>query len=116
MSAFGDWLFWEFGLNNGSGSHYLAWSGVVSDIGEVTLIGSIAAGAVLLYRHLNCHMDHPRNCRRLAFRRITDPDTGEHLRLCRKHHPRPHVTEAHVADVAARIQARTGTGDPTVGA
>lgn len=115
MSAFGDWLYWEFGVS-GVGSHYGFWSGVGSDIGEVTLLASALTGLVVLYRHLNCHMDHPKNCRRLAFRRITDPDTGEHLRFCREHHPRPKVTAEHVADVAARIAARAKPGDPTVDA
>jgi hypothetical protein len=115
MSAFGDWLFLEFGAS-GTGSHYGVLSGAASDIGEVTLIGSAAAGFVLLYRHLNCHMDHPKNCRRLAFRHLADPDTGEHLRFCRRHHPRKQVTAEHVADVAARIEARGKPGDPTVGA
>lgn len=55
---------------------YNFWSGIISDLGEVTLIG----GALAMLKHLNC--DAPR-CFRYGPHRTAD---GHH-KLCRKHHP-----------------------------
>lgn len=55
---------------------YQFWSGVGSDVGELTLLGGVLA----LVKHLNC--DSPR-CPRYGPHRTAD---GHH-RLCRKHHP-----------------------------
>jgi hypothetical protein len=55
---------------------YNLWSGSVSDIGEITLVG----GAIALLKHANC--DAPR-CLRYGPHRTAD---GHH-KLCRQHHP-----------------------------
>lgn len=55
---------------------YQFWSGIVGDIGEVTLIGS----AVLLFRHVNCHAPW-------CWRRGVHPTADGMFKLCRKHHP-----------------------------
>lgn len=97
----GMWFEWWTGVTNIW--WYNFWSGFGSDLTEWITFGT---GGVLLYRHLNCHEN---SCRRLAFRRLTDPDTGEHLRLCNRHHPRKSVTPEHIADVHRRIHLRLHT-------
>lgn len=79
MHTFWLWLYTVTGLSNASGPWYLWWSGIGSDIGEITLIG----GVVMFYRHHTCHVDH---CWRLA-RHRQEIDGAEYM-LCRKHHPR----------------------------
>lgn len=66
-----------FGLDNGSGQAYLFWSGIGSDLGEITLLGAIVGMA----RHKNCHVQ---GCWRLGH-----PHEG--VVRCRKH---PHGTDA----------------------
>lgn len=63
-----------FGLDSASGPAYLAWSGVLSDLGEVTLLAAVCAWL----RHRNCHVHR---CWRLG--RFT---AGPHV-VCRRHHP-----------------------------
>lgn len=92
----GLWFEWWTGIINVF--WYNLWSGFGSDLTEWAALGS---GAVILYRHLNCHID---GCRHLAFRHIVDPHSHEHLRLCREHHPRKTVTPEHIADVHQRIE------------
>jgi hypothetical protein len=65
---------WVFQPLHGLG--YQLWSGIASDVGEVTLVG----GTLALLKHANC--DAPR-CLRYGPHRTAD---GHH-RLCRKHHP-----------------------------
>lgn len=94
----GMWLEWWMGVTNIW--WYNFWSGFGSDLTEWVTFG---AAFGILYKHLNCHTD---TCHRLAFRHIVDPDSGEHLRLCHKHHPRKNITPEHIADVAQRIEAQ----------
>ena len=68
------------GLDSASGPAYLAWSGFVSDLGELTLLG----GLVAVYRKHTCHT---RWCWRFGHHDLTDPGTGLVHRLCRRHHP-----------------------------
>jgi len=58
-----------------SPSYYNAWSGWVSDLGEVTLIAGLFAGA----RHVNCHV---KGCWRPG-RRVGDTP----YLACHVHHP-----------------------------
>lgn len=69
------WLIHFLGLDTGSTSYYLFWSGVGSDITEVVIIAGV-------WRALNCHED---GCWRLGTR-ITTEDNGHHYRRCTKHH------------------------------
>ncbi len=62
------------GLDNGSGMWYLFWSGIGSDIGELTLL--VAAWSFI--RKSNCHVH---GCWRVG-RHATGDAT-----VCRKHHP-----------------------------
>lgn len=56
------------------GPGYQLWSGILSDIGELTLL----AGLIGVYKHVNC--EQPR-CLRLGHRH---PDHGRPV--CRKHY------------------------------
>ena len=67
-----------FGLTNEASPEYAFWSGVGSDIGELTLI----SGAVVFYQHHTCHVQH---CWRLA-KHAHDQDGATYM-VCRKHHP-----------------------------
>jgi hypothetical protein len=82
------WLSHFFGLDNLSGPFYGFWSGVGSDIGEVTIIG----GLVTIGRHKNCHV---KGCWRIGRHHH-----GPYL-LCSKHHPLvpDEITEEAVSDV-----------------
>ena len=74
LGAFFFFHHWIFHPLTGEG--YQFWSGIASDLGEVTLIG----GALALIKHANC--DAPR-CLRYGPHRTAD---GQH-KLCRHHHP-----------------------------
>lgn len=74
------WLLHFLGLDSASGPAYLAWSGIISDLGEVTL----AAGLVAFLRHRNCHQHR---CWRLGRFPVAD---GRFV-TCRKHSPDPAV-------------------------
>lgn len=74
------------GLTNLSGRTYGFWSGIGSDVGEVTLLGILWA---TLRRH-NCEV---KGCVRLG-RHST---AANHV-VCRKHHPDEHLTAQAVID------------------
>ena len=67
------WLEHIFGLDNGSGTAYLFWSGIC---GDLFLVG----GAWAIYRHHNCHVA---GCPRIARHEVV----GTPYKTCRKHHP-----------------------------
>jgi hypothetical protein len=73
-----NWLSYFFGLDNGSGAHYLFWSGIGSDATEFLILG----GIIQLYRRHNCHV---KGCWRMQRRAVAG--TG-HI-VCNKHHPVP---------------------------
>lgn len=77
-----------------AGPGYQFWSGIASDLGEVTLI----AGALALLKHLNC--DSPR-CWRYGPHRTAD---GQH-KLCRHHHPDLPSHKLSLAEIHARHHA-----------
>lgn len=67
-----------FGLNSANGFGYLFWSGIGSDIAEVTLIAAV-------WHHLNCHED---GCFRLGKHRVDGtPYCGSHHLEARKKTP-----------------------------
>lgn len=67
-------LGWFFQPLHGIG--YQFWSGIGSDLGEVTLVGAV----LVFLRHRNCHV---RRCWRLQWHE--HPDNGHPV--CRRHHP-----------------------------
>jgi hypothetical protein len=81
-----------FGVDNASGTAYLAWSGVLSDLGELTLLGGLA---VVVRRH-NCEV---KGCWRLGRHQ-----TAAQHHVCRRHHPDDHLAagDVHAAHHAAR--------------
>jgi hypothetical protein len=66
-----------------AGDGYQFWSGIGSDLGELTLIGAIAAW----YRMHNCHVNR---CWRLSWH--PHPDHGHPV--CRRHHPHANTITA----------------------
>lgn len=93
-----------FGLDSASGTAYLAWSGALSDLGELTLIG----GLVAVYRKHNCAT---RWCFRFGRHDFTDEASGLTHHLCRAHHPahpgRP-LTARHITLIHQRNRGGGG--------
>lgn len=92
------WLAHFFGTDNLSGSYYGFWSGIGSDIAELSLFGALVAH----YRAKTCHVDR---CWRIGRH-----DVGDY-RVCRRHHPTISgtTTPQDVAE-AADAQVRAGAG------
>jgi hypothetical protein len=80
------WLLHILGVDSASGQAYLAWSGILSDLGELALIGSLIA----LVKHRTCEVHR---CFRLGVHQ-----TAAGHRVCRKHHPEDHLTAERVAE------------------
>lgn len=96
-------LHW-LGLDSASGPAYLAWSGVVSDLGEVTLLG----GLIAIYRRHHCHTSW---CVRFGRHDFTDETTGITYRLCRVHHPGHHGRQLRKARIAVIYEANQTGGE-----
>lgn len=73
MNEIAHWLYQFFGLDSGSGSRYLFWSGPGSDLGELMIVG----GLYTFVRKHNCHRNW---CPRVG----RFPQNNWHY--CRKHH------------------------------
>lgn len=71
-------IWWFFGLTNGSGTPYLFWSGIGSDLGEFAI-------AAVLWHKMNCDVA---GCWRLGLRKVA----GTNHTVCHKHHPDGQVT------------------------
>lgn len=67
-----------------AGPGYQFWSGIASDVGEVTLL----AGLIALLRHHNCAV---RSCWRMGLRKPTA--AGDFV--CRRHAPTGHHDKTH---------------------
>jgi len=61
---------------------YNFWSGIGSDLGELTLITGVAVAFWRTRKHLECHVEAPRPCHRIGH-----PVAGTGHRACRRHHP-----------------------------
>lgn len=87
-----------FGLDSASGTAYLAWSGVLSDLGEIVLIG----GMVGLYKKHACHV---KGCWRIA----RHPVPGTAWIVCRRHTVGGEPTHRDVIDAhAAAVRRHSG--------
>ena len=83
----GHWLLHILGLDSASGTAYLAWSGVGSDISEVAILGAL----VSIYRRHACHV---KGCPRIG----RFPVAGTTFVVCRRHHPDDAPTHQDVID------------------
>ena len=72
------WLMHVLGMDSGSGTAYLFWSGFGSDLGELTIVGALLA----VYRKHSCHTRH---CWRIGRYKLNVKGVG--YSLCRRHHP-----------------------------
>lgn len=75
-------LIW-LGLTNPSGTAYLAWSGIVANLGQLTLVGAV----VTLWRK---HMCHARGCWRMGKHSVEGTDWT----VCRRHHPKESIRQS----------------------
>lgn len=89
------WFMHVSGLDSGTGTAYLFWSGIGSDITELGLIGALIG----VYRKHSCHVRH---CWRLG-RAMVD---GTPYCTCRKHNPL--IPDA--APTAADVKELAGSG------
>ena len=63
---------------------YQFWSGIGSDIGEVSIVVSIVVAALTVRRFLRAHFPcHTDSCRKLGFHHVA----GTPYRTCWHHHP-----------------------------
>jgi hypothetical protein len=89
------WLAIHLGIENEASKYYAAWSGSLSDIGEVTLLGAIGG----VYWHHQCH--NPK-CHRIA----RHPTADGTFKLCARCHPdipdHPTLEHIHALHHAAR--------------
>lgn len=99
---------------------YNSWSGIFSDVGEVTLIVGLITGSVAARRFLHTHFEcHEETCHKLGVHHVE----GTPYRTCWRHHPvlsshekgsvpLSHIHEAHARSqgVAANVQDRPLSG------
>lgn len=86
-------LIW-FGITNAAGHAYSFWSGIGSDLGEITIIG----GLLMVLRKHNCEVH---GCWRLGRHQ-----TGAGHHVCRGHHPDDPLTRQDVLDAHAAAKPR----------
>ncbi|GAB3046761.1 hypothetical protein GCM10027053_00540 [Intrasporangium mesophilum] len=120
------WLAVHTGLTDLTGPYYGFWSGIGSDIAELTLVGAVSTGVYQLVKKYNCH--HP-GCWRVG----NHPAAGGQFYLCWRHHPdfmggkptkeiiaelhrehlaRQEVLHARIHEIHTRLVSRPG-GEPT---
>ncbi len=80
------WLLHILGMDNASGTIYLAWSGWGGDVGELAVFSALVG---LLRKH-NCHVQ---GCLRLGRHAVE----GTAYVVCRRHHPEGAPTAQDVA-------------------
>jgi hypothetical protein len=96
------WLWHPLGQCAGAHAEYIRcrsynfWSGIGSDLGELTLITGLLLALWRTHKHLECHVEAPKNCHRWGH---LVPGTGH--RACRAHHP--HATEGGNGNITADV-------------
>ena len=86
LAAMPSWFYHPLGVCTGSTvtirdcKGYNSWSGIFSDIGEITLIGGMVTIVLGLWHQHNCHVA---GCPWLCWH--VHPDHGHPV--CKKHHP-----------------------------
>jgi hypothetical protein len=98
------WLSYATGSYNvqGVAHNYNAFSGSLSDVGELTIVTSVLASSVILWRAHTCHRYW------WCWRHGHFPLDGTTYKLCSHHHPDdvPTLSEA-LADHDARVPRET---------
>ena len=89
-----------FGLTNPAGHAYAFWSGIGSDIGELTIIG----GMIAIYRKHNCHV---RGCWRIGRLSVK----GTPYVVCHRHHPAHQGTRKATVETIAAAHAAAQAGN-----
>lgn len=97
------WLAHFFGLDNLSGPYYGFFSGVGSDISELSLVGVMAAHL----RAVNCEVH--------GCWRIGRHATAAGHKVCRRHHPADSLTHADVVEAHAEALERSSTQNASTG-
>lgn len=77
-----------------SGNGYQLWSGIM---GALTIFAGFASALLFAYKHLECHVESPKNCHRLGH-----PVPGTGHRACHQHHPHAEEKGAITAGDIAR--------------
>ncbi len=95
----GHWLMHYLGLDSGSGTAYLFWSGIGADAAELAIVG----GLISIYRRHNCHV---RGCWRIGRNQVE----GTAFMVCRPHHPDGKPSHAHVLSAWREHQRRKNAG------
>ena len=89
-----------------SGNGYQFWSGIGSDFGELTLVGTAVAGLLMVWHSLNCGAP---SCYRIGKHHYTDKDGKRHA-LCHVHdiddHPKAHWWSRRKGHSLAEIHRR----------
>ena len=105
-----NWLALHTGvLNGGPDPFYNFWSGIGSDIGEVTLISAVGIGVYTGVRKVNCHS---KRCWRIGHHQLE----GTPYILCRHHHPgvpnggatHEHILNEHRKHMVAKAAEQAG--------
>lgn len=89
------WLAHVLGLDSASGGWYLGWSGFGSDITELAIVGALLAA----WHRVNCHV---KGCWRVGRQHVE----GSTFVVCRRHHPLPAPTHAHILALHRRHRQR----------
>lgn len=78
---------------------YNWYSGFAANFGELVILTGLSGFAWRVHKHLECHVELPKNCHRLG-----RPVAGTGHRACRRHHP--HADERGTGITAASILER----------
>lgn len=93
------------GTRNEPGGYYAFLSGSGSDISEIAIFGAVIGA----YHRVNCHV---KGCWRIGRQHVE----GSTFVVCRKHHPSPKPTHAHILALHRQHQARIAeAGEKTAG-
>lgn len=89
-----------------SGNGYQSWSGIISDVGEIALVGGMITLVLGAWRHLECGAP---GCHRPGRHHYLDKD-GKRHQLCHKHdvdeHPKAHWWTGRQGHSLAEIHRR----------
>lgn len=96
------WLLHLVGIDDPAGRWYLLWSGLASDLSELTLLGALIG---LYWRHA-CHV---RGCWRIG----RHPVEGTGFTVCRRHHPEGGSTHEHILRLHRRARERSTVAPPS---